>query len=345
MAEVQSIKCPNCGGSVPGEGAVTCPYCGSSLEVKRVDAEQKRAAKRAFGTIGVDANVNPPYIFQNLPGLEITRQTKDIPFQPTVIFSRLPAGEPTGTLREEADAVLDVARRTQDAINREDMDAYMTCVTEADPKFREKARQGAHDQFVTTDMKRYTVAAEFRELTPEKATVTLTLEVFVFFNSGEVNHLQVPMHWRLRKEGGRWVVYGSGIPGAGGGRSILWVSLIIPAIGLIIGLIAAVVGVTTECRNDDGDVVVPDQGDVWKAESRKRPMPDKWFRARSDITLYESPTDDPDVEAVLKAGGEFKLLGYYDGWFHISTKNNTWGWVKEDVIKRNLGAEFKDIPR
>jgi DNA-directed RNA polymerase subunit RPC12/RpoP len=344
MAEVQSVKCPNCGGSVRGAGAVTCPYCGSSLEVKS-DVEQKREVKRAFGAVGVDVGVEPPFIFQNLPGVEITRQTKDIPFQPSVIYSRLPGGEPAGPLRDEADAILEVVRRTQEAINREDMAAYMSCITETHKKFRAQAQQGANAQFVTTDMKRYTVAADFRKLTANKAEVVVTVEVFIFFDSGKVNHLQVPFYWKMRKERGRWVVYGSGVSGAGGGGKI-WILVVSIVLPIVIGIVAAIIGGVSECR-DDTEAAPPDQGegDVWKAESRKKPMPDKWFRARGDLTLYESPTDDPDVEAVLKAGGEFKLLGYYDGWFHVSTRNNTWGWVPEDVMKKHLGSEFNDIPR
>ena len=345
MAEVQSIKCPNCGGSVHGAGAVTCPYCGSSLEVKRADREQLRGAKRAFGTVGVDVGVKPPFIFQNLPGVEVTRATKELPFEPKVIFSRLAAGEPTGTLREEADAVLDVARRTQEAINREDMDAYMSCITAANEKFRAKARQGAEAQFVTTDMKRFTVAADFRKLTAAQAYVVVTVEVFIFFNSGKVNHLQVPFHWKLRKEDGRWLVYGSGVGGAGG-RSKLWVLAISILAPIVIGIFIAVVGGILECRKDvQNEAPSRGEGDVWKAESRKAPMPDKWFKARSDITLYDSPQEDSEVEAVLKAGAEFKVMSANDEWFHIRTRDHTWGWVPEDVIKKHLGADFKDIPR
>jgi DNA-directed RNA polymerase subunit RPC12/RpoP len=344
MAEVESIKCPNCGASVRGAGAVTCPYCGSSLEVKS-DLQQKREVKRALGAVGVDMGVEPPFFFQNLPGAEIKRETVDIPFKPVVVYSHLAGGEPTGTLRAEADAILEVMRQTQEAVNREDMAAYMACITETHKKFRAQAQQGANAQFVTTDMKRYTVAADFRKLTADKAEVVVTVEVFIFFDSGKVNHLQVPFYWKMRKERGRWIVYGSGVSGAGGG-SKLWILVVSILLPIVIGIIAAIIGGVSECR-DDSETYVPDEGegDVWKAESRKKPMPDKWFRARGDLTLYDSPTDDPDVEAVLKAGGEFKLLGYYDGWFHVSTRNNTWGWVPEDVMKKHLGSEFNDIPR
>jgi hypothetical protein len=75
MAEVQSIRCPNCGGSVSGAGVVTCPYCGSPLEVKTADG-----------------GANPPCFFENLPGVEIERDTVDIPFQPQVLFSHLEGG-------------------------------------------------------------------------------------------------------------------------------------------------------------------------------------------------------------------------------------------------------------
>jgi hypothetical protein len=346
MAEVQSIKCPNCGAAVHGAGAVTCPYCGSALEVKRADAAQLAGVKRAFGTVGLDMGVKPPFFFQNLPGVEITRATKDIPFQPNVIYSRLAAGEPAGPLRTEADAVVDVVRRTQEAINREDMDAYMSCITDADAKFRAQARQSAQAQFVDTDMKRLTVAADFRKLTAERAEVVVTIEAFIFLNSGQVNRVQVPFGWKLRKEGGRWVVYDSAIVGAGRGPRGMWLALVAPAVALLVGLVAAVIAISSECR-EETEAAPPDdgEGDVWKAESRKKPMPDTWFEARTEITLYESPQDDSEVEGVLKAGGEFRVLSSYDEWFHISTRNNTWGWVRADVIKVNLGKDYALVDR
>lgn len=345
MAKVESIKCPNCGGSVPGTGAVTCPYCGSALEVTKTDREQIRAVRRAFGTAGIDVGVKPPFIFQHLPGVEITRQTKDIPFQPKVIFARLPGGEPKGTLHEEADAIVDVARRTQEAINREDMDAYMACISTADDKFRRKAQEGAHAQFVTTDMKRFTPAIDFRKLSAAEAEVIVTVEVFVFLNSGGVNHIQVPFRWKLRKEGGRWLVYASSFPGGGGvsGLKILIISIILP---FVIGIIIAIVAAVSQCGNDGESAVSSDEEvTVWKAESRKAPMPDTWFKARTKIILYESPADDSETEAVLKAGGEFQVMSKWEDWYHVSTRDHTWGWVRAEVIKANLGKDYALVDR
>jgi hypothetical protein len=345
MTEVQSIKCPNCGGAVHGAGAVTCPYCGSALEVTKTDREQLRAVKRAFGTAGIDVGVMPPFVFQHLPGVEITRETKDIPFEPKLIFSHLPGGEPKGTLREEADAVLDVVRRTQEAINREDMDAYMACISAADKKFRRKAHEGAHTQFVTTDMKRFTPAVDFRKLSPADVEAVVTVEVFVFLNSGGVNHMQVPFRWKLRKEGGRWLVYASGLAGAGGVSKlgILIISVVAP---IVIGVIIAVVSAVSQC-GDDNQPAEPsgDEVAVWKADSRKAPMPDTWFKAKTNITLYESPRDDSETEAVLKAGGEFQVMSAYDEWYHVSTRDHTWGWVRADVIKANLGKDYALVDR
>jgi accessory colonization factor AcfC len=345
MAEVKSIKCPNCGAAVHGAGAVTCPYCGSALEVTPTDREQLRDAKRAFGAVGVDVGVEPPFIFQNLPGVEVTRETREIPFQPKVIFSRLAAGEPSGPLRAEADAVLDVVRRTQEAVNREDIAAYMTCITEADEKFRAKARQGAEAQFVTSDMKRFTVAADFRKLTTQQAEVLVTVEVFIFLNSGQVNHIQVPFYWKLRKEKSRWVVYASGVGGVGGRSKLRVLALAIGA-SIVIGIIGAIVAGVSECRNDSGAAVSEsEEVGVWKAESRKKPMPDTWFKARTNITLYESPQDDSETEAVLKAGGEFQVMSKWEDWYHVSTRDHTWGWVPAHVIKANLGKDYALVNR
>jgi hypothetical protein len=344
MAEVKSITCPNCGAAIHGAGAVTCPYCGSALEVK-TDIQQKRAVKRAFGAVGVDMGVEPPFFFQNLPGVKITRETKDIPFKPVVVYSHLPGGEPKGTLRAEADAILDVVRQTQEAINLEDMAAYMACITETDKRFRAKAQQGANAQFVTTDMKRYTVAADFRKLTAAKAEVAVTVEVFIFFDSGKVNHLQVPFYWKLRKEKSRWVVYASGVGGVGGGSKV-WILIIAIIAPIVIGIIAAIVAGISECRDDsEADVSGSEEVGVWKAESRKKPMPDPWFRARTNITLYESPQDDSETEAVLKAGGEFQVMSKWENWYHISTRDHTWGWVPAHVIKANLGKDYALVDR
>jgi ketosteroid isomerase-like protein len=197
MAEAQSIRCPNCGGSVSGAGIVTCPYCGSPLEVKAAGA----------------GGAKPACIFENLPGVEIKRDTKDIPFGPQVLFSQLEGGEPAGPLRGEADAIVAVARRTQDAINREDLDSYMSCFTTEDPQFRAKAQAAAHAQFITTDMKRYTVSVDFRKLTAQQAEAIVTIEAFIWIDPGPVNHMQVSFDWSLRKEADQWVIYASGMAG------------------------------------------------------------------------------------------------------------------------------------
>jgi DNA-directed RNA polymerase subunit RPC12/RpoP len=346
MVDVQSIKCPNCGAAVHGTGAVTCPYCGSALEVAgKTVKEQIRAVRRAFGTAGVDVGVEPPFIFQHLPGVEITRETKDIPFQPKVIFSRLPGGEPKGALREEADAIVNIVRGTQDAINREDMAAYMESISTVHAKFRRKAQEGAHTQFVTTDMKRFTPAIEFQKLSPAEADIIVTVEVFIFLNSGGVNHIQVPFRWKLHKERGRWVVYDSSIPGSGG-VSKLWILIISIILPVVIGILVAIISAVSQCGSEE--TVVTSSGDevtVWKAESRKAPMPDTWFKARTNLRLYESPRDDAETEAILKAGAEFQVMGKWEDWYHVSTRDHTWGWVPADVMKVNLGKDYKLVNR
>jgi len=347
MAQVESIKCPNCGGTVRGTGAVTCPYCGSALEVTPTDRDQLRAVKREFGTAGVDVGVKPPYFFKNLPGVEIKRETKDIPFQPEVLFARLKGGEPTGTLRGEADAILDVARRTQEAINREDMELYMSCITAAGKKFRAKAQRGANTQFVQTDMKRYTVSADFRMLSAEKAEVTVSIEAFIWLSSGQVNHMQVPFGWRLRKEEGRWVVYASGIGGTV--RGTKWGACIIPIVGAAVGIVAAIIAVVSECREEHQrkeEYAKTEEGSAaWEARSRRKPMPETWFKTRTNMRLYETPREDADLEAVVKAGAEFQVMSESQGWYHVSTRDRTWGWVPEKELKRQLGKDFGQVKR
>ncbi|MGD8720049.1 MAG: hypothetical protein PVH29_14670 [Candidatus Zixiibacteriota bacterium] len=343
MAEVKSIKCPNCGGAVQGTGAVTCPYCGSSLEVTAADKEQLRAVRREFGTAGVDAGVKPPFFFKNLPGVEITRETKEIPFQPTFVYSGL-GGEPAGLLRSEADAIVDVVRRTQESINHEDLPSYMTCITKKDQRFRAKAQKGAEAQFIKSDMKRFTVAVDFKKLTAEQASVVVSIEAFIFLNSGQVNHLTVPFGWKLRKEEGRWVVFASGIGGTASG--IKWGSCVIPIIGAAIGLVVAIVSVVSECREQTETAAVPeDEVVVWKAESRRKPMPETWFKAKTDLTLYDTPRDESEIEAILPAGGEFQVMSESLGWYHLNTRDHTWGWVPEKELKRQLGKDFALVER
>jgi hypothetical protein len=173
------------------------------------------------------------------------------------------------------------------------MDAYMSSITGANEKFRAKAREGATTQFVTTDMKRYTVAADFRKLTAAQAEVVVTVEVFIFLNSGRVNHMQVPFYWKLRKEEGRWLVYASGISGAGG-RSKLWVVVIAVIAPVLIGIVIAVVAAISECGDDShpagsaGDDVV-----VWKAESRKGPIRGSKPKPTSRFTRCRTTTATP----------------------------------------------------
>ncbi len=350
MAKVDALKCPNCGAAIKGEGPVTCPYCGSSLAVSLAEAERVKKIERELGTPGRRLEAGEAAYFSTLADVAITPSTRDIPFNPRVDYSKLPGGRLEPALAADAAAVVELTRTVQNAVNREELDSYMTTVHPAYASYAAKARAGAQLQFVDTDMKRYTLAVAFKRLTPEYAEALVTYEAFIFMSSGAVNHVEVTSLWKLKKYNGAWRVFASKFTGVKMPMSCgMRLAIIGPAVGLLIGVVAAVVGIAAHCheqRKEEAaaraaEAAGAEEAPVWKAASRQPPEADRWYEARAGIPLYDSPAPTGKLYVVVKPATRFRVLSEHDGFYRVQAEGNYFGWARENVIKANLGKDYE----
>ena len=219
MPTVESLKCPNCGAAVHGAGKVTCPYCGSALAVSVPDRAHLKRLRKSFGTRGRTIPPGRKVHFKDLPSLDVEPRTTDIPFQPKVTYDKLPGGKPGPALQSEAQDILADVEKTQRAVNEENL------------------------------MKRYTLAVDFTALTTEAAAADVTIEAFIFFPSGQVNRVEPTFAYTLKKYSGEWKISASHVKGAKSGLpKALWLALILPFGGILVGVIAALFAVLQSCQ-------------------------------------------------------------------------------------------------
>ncbi len=345
MAKVESLKCPNCGAAVEGTGAVTCPYCGSALRVADVDKAHLKRIKKDFGTAGRALHAGETAYFEGLPGVAITVETKDVPFQPTVSYDKLAGGAPTGARRLDAEAILKIAETTQRAVNREDLELYMSTVDATNTTFAGMARRGATQQFITSDMKRFTLGVDFLALKPASATVDVTIDAIIFLNSGQTNHVQATFTYQLKKVGGEWKVTASAIKGKklsvpAGAK----VGIIVALGGLLVGIVAACVSLIATCAPEK-DVTettrnVPTEASDVPAPTEHsrgaRPDTKGFYTAKTGIPLYRLPATTSDVTGIITPGAKFRILRRQRDWVRVEGESGAKGWVPGAIIDANL---------
>jgi len=350
MAKVDAIKCPNCGAPVKGTGYVNCPYCGSPLEVSSDDASRLAAARRQFGVSGKIMAPGQPLRFVQLPGLEVTKETRDIPFQPKTILSKLGSKASDPTLRAQSETILQVISQTQSAINREDLPAYLANYSNKNPAFYEEARRGAVQQFAETDLKRLTTVVEFTRLTPTRAVADVTSEVFIFLSTGHVNHLFVTFTNEFERFPDGWKVIaarpkGSGGSGSCGGATLI---IIIAAGGVLLGGIVAVIAALKSCGPDGGAVTITETTPATPEPGAKKitivnpprvpgkPIANGNYSAKMGIPLYDKPSYDGNVTTVIMPGTDFAVTGRNGEWYHIKAKTGAEGWTPDPVLQSNF---------
>lgn len=206
MTNVKSLKCPNCGGNINGEGEVKCEYCGSMLSVqKQPDA---RAAQPQY-LVTFSQSERTIAFFNDLPGKVISITTTDIPFQPEVIYTNLPGGQLDPGLEADSDEILALFKAVQNALNAEDLDKYLSTFSPAKPEYVAEAKGIVQQQFAYSDLKRYTVSVDFIALSPDRAEVLVTNESLTFPVAGPFERLEVQFRYQLVKHQGSWKIAGS----------------------------------------------------------------------------------------------------------------------------------------
>jgi uncharacterized protein YgiM (DUF1202 family)/DNA-directed RNA polymerase subunit RPC12/RpoP len=351
MPAVESLKCPNCGASVRGSGRVTCPYCGSTLDVRSSDRKQLRNIAAAFGTSGTKLAQGRKLHFKNSPGLDVTAQTKAVPFEPRISYARLPGGEPPPALQAEGQEIVRLVETTQTAVNREDLELYLSTIHPGYPAFYEKARRGAEAQFISGDMKRSTVAVEFTALTHEEAAAETAIEAFVFLPSGYVNHVEATFAYKLAKYEGGWKIYDSKVKSRRLAVPAVLIVVAIGAVAIVVGLTGAVAAVLHSCGSALEKTTTIKTVPVEQPEDLGAPAPDSpaergpdaagYYVASTGIPLFRRPAIDEDIATVIMPGTKFKVLEKRGDWFRVQSEDGARGWVPEAIIDANLGENFK----
>ncbi len=73
MARVESLRCPNCGGTVTGKGEITCQYCGSKLTISKPKSESDGDALTVMFSQRTDAIGS----FSSLPNVPIYTKSSE----------------------------------------------------------------------------------------------------------------------------------------------------------------------------------------------------------------------------------------------------------------------------
>jgi len=216
MPPVESFECPKCGAAVPGGAArTTCQYCGASLRVAAGEPEHVAAPKTEIGAAGVRVHLDPnARHFGPLPDLEVTRDLKDIPYKPLTLYG--PGNfEPDPASRDDAQQILDLLRRAQQAINEKSADLFLSLLSAWDPAFVKAVGAALARAFAAGDLKRFTATVNFHQLKRDRAEAGVISETFIF-GPGEkaVAHETATHNWKFRREPDGWRVAGVALSGA-----------------------------------------------------------------------------------------------------------------------------------
>jgi len=216
VQEVVSLKCPNCGAAVHGEGRLTCAYCGSALEIVTGKGTAEPAAEASDrppptdappeGAIDFGVRAFPPMAeprFDGVPDLAVTAATVEIPFDPKVYYN---TGEVVAEARkEDARGVLAQLRVIQAAVNRGDVDLYLTAVGKRHPALVANIRRSLANEFAAHKTKRHGRVVNYQLLDRDMAWVNVTSEEFVFdAGGGPPRHRLVTVAYTFRKEANAW---------------------------------------------------------------------------------------------------------------------------------------------
>jgi hypothetical protein len=204
-------------------------------------------------------------------------------------------------------------------------------------------------------MKRYTLAVDFKSLTAEAAEVDVTVEAFIFFPSGQVNHLVPTFAYTLKKYSGEWKISDSYVKG-GNVRMprSLWLIILLPIVGILIGVSAAIVAITQSCQSEPyeftstGVTIETRKDDVTITRDGAPAVPETavpdaqgYYTATTGIPLFKQPDINAGFTSVITPGTKFKVMSKRGDWYLIASEDGARGWVMEAIIEANLGEDYE----
>lgn len=345
MDQVQSLKCPNCGANITGQGAMKCPYCNSQLHISGDGLTQPTSVVMLDGTSNHEGTTA---YFNNLPGIPISIRTEDVPFQPLLVYDRLTGGKVDPMLESEARAIATMVETMQRAMNQEDLSLYETVVSRANPTFFEQARSGAEQQFVLNDAKRFTMKISFTSLSREAAVADVSNETISFPVGGAVQNVEMTFRYSMKKEHGLWKIVVSTLVGAGGqtigsggSKGGKLVAMIVLS-SVLIGLGGAVLGILGESgMSVDGTIMEIQEtfdppanayvnGEYMRGVGRICEVGD------SPIFIYSEPSEDSQFLGAISSPEQVKVLYVReDNWVRIQREANNTVWTP---MQQEIGA-------
>lgn len=200
MPEVETLRCPNCGAMLKDKRVQKCDFCGAVLlypqTEERLLPEEK---KRPDGSVS----------FLHLADVPINIKTTDIPFKPRIKYHKLPGGEPGPALKEDADRICALFEKLQQAVNRKDLETYMSFVSEQNREYYNGLREFLIKQFQVSDLKRLTLSLAFISLSASSAVVDITYEGILFRPNGSHSGFWGTVRVILGKINDEWKVISS----------------------------------------------------------------------------------------------------------------------------------------
>lgn len=200
MPEVETLRCPNCGAMLKDRRVQKCDFCGAVLlyppaEEQLLPEEKKRPA----GSVS----------FLHLADVPINIKTTDIPFKPRIKYHKLPGGEPGPALKEDADRICALFEKLQQAVNRKDLETYISFVSEQNREYYDKVKEASLKQFQISDLKRLTLSMEFVSLSARSAVVDIAYEGILFLPNGTHSYFLITIRDILGKINDEWKVISS----------------------------------------------------------------------------------------------------------------------------------------
>jgi len=349
MSDVDILRCPCCGAVIKDKNAGKCEYCGA------VWVHHERGQK-LYGDEAEKLHEGEVYYFNRLPGVAITTKTRDVPFQPEILFNKLPGGVLDPTLKNDADAICSAVEKMQRGCNREDIDLYMSVVSQDNQEFYQKVKKGAIDQFITSDMKRYAVSIDFLSLSGDSALVDNTIEMIIFRSKDTTTQLEVTFRNTFNKQSGEWKIVNSefrpptiNIGSLGLGKIPKW-TWIIPLIGLMIGVIAAIIAIIASISpmfSDKLDKIFEQNSN--RNTYQENPMPSNqqnyqqsppnqtkgnWIVSKNALVIYLKPDLNLQPSYIIMPEAKYQILKKSGDWTHIRTEDGRTGWTLTTLIEK-----------